>query len=350
MEMKKSFLMVLAAAALVGCAKSEGDPVIGESAEITLRSQVVDASGVVSRAPFEGDLTEAHPLVARVVASLNDDFSTVRANGVMNFIGKASASYVKPSGFSGDSAFPAPSNTPVYLYGLYPSTWTTTTVSAPETTFDGKTDVMATDVVSTSKDDVTAGNYAELKFEHLLTRLEVKLSAADDAKALIGAISAIKLVGNIGGTVNVNNKVVLSFPSGNLQSQFSSVSTTSLNFYGLSLDDDKKKVYSDDIATVAAGTLKNNESIFAAYSMVGSVIADDTNPEYYLAFTTGASTPVKYIAVDLTDENDNPFTGSTAGHSFVVSVYFKANGQITCTAKVYAWENEGEWQGEAVAD
>jgi hypothetical protein len=348
MEMKKSFLMVLAAAALVGCAKSEGDPVIGESAEITLRSDIVDASGVVSRAPFAGTIGLDNVLAVRVVSSVANNFaSSARANGVMEFKGNPSASY-KTDETDGTTTYPDPDNTPVYLYGLYPKAWTVNTTNAysAEYPFDGKTDVMATEIVSTTKQQVSANppTYAVLSFKHLLTRLEVKLSGADKALQDLGAINSIQLIGNLAGNADVKNKAVVSYSSQSLVSTFeTTVGVKTLDFYGLSLNQDEEKVYTDVVATVGAGAL-NDEPKLVAYSMVAP-LADAGIEKYYLKIND-----LKTVISDLRYSNGTPFTGSTVGRSFVVSVYFKANEQIIATAVVGDWLGEGEEDLEVAVD
>ncbi|MDR0657816.1 MAG: hypothetical protein LBG18_02580, partial [Mediterranea sp.] len=225
--MKKIFLTMFVAATLVGCTKSEINQVSGEGVEIALRSDIVDASGVVSRAPFEGAVSATNVLAARVVASAAQNFGALIANGVMEFNGEVAANYKLLD--SGSSKFPAnfSNTTPAYLYGVYPADWTISNAVA-EYAFAGNTDVLVAGKVSTTQQDVTDGTYKKLSFKHALTRLEVKLSAASPtvAPVLLGDVTAIKLVGSdANNTTPVNNKVKADYTN-DLALTFSSSATS----------------------------------------------------------------------------------------------------------------------------
>jgi hypothetical protein len=343
MEMKKSFLMVLAAAALVGCAKSEGDPVNAGDVKITLRSDVVDASGVVSRVPFIGPIGDANPLDTRVIASLSSNFAGAPyANGTMTFKSNLSASYNETN----VGAFEE--NNQVYVYGLYPkNTWDVANANNPNgLIFTGKEDVMASGAVLLTKASVAAGPpYTTLQFKHLLTRLRVKLSGAAKALTVVDRVTAISLVGATDG-VQVDDKVNLTYTNVGAPSvTFSSSSATSLPFYALGSFNGSN--YTNDAIDVLANTL-SDEGQFVGYSLVGAVDASDSAKEYYLKITTGGGD--KKIAVDLVKTDGTPFVGSTAGRSFIVSVYFKSNEQITANAEVLGYEEGGEWEGELVVE
>jgi hypothetical protein len=332
------------AATLVGCTKSEINQVSGEGVEIALRSDLVDASGVVSRVPFEGDVSVANVLEARVVTSIAQNFSGTYANGVMKFNGEVAANYEKPLDAGTSSKFPT-STDPVYLYGVYPATGWTINNAVAEYAFTGNADVMVAGKISTTQQDVTDGTYKELRFKHALTRLEVKLSAASPEVApALGDVTAIKLVGSdANSTTPVYNKVSANYASDPVSLTFSS-SATSLNFYGLSLGADGKKAYTD--TPLSAYALKSDPTL-VAYSLVAPVDATTVaTKEYFLEITTATGGVKRTIAVDLLKADSTPFTGSTAGRSFTVSINFKSTEQIAALAVVEDWDEQGEWKGE----
>jgi hypothetical protein len=343
--MKKSFLMLFVAAALMGCAKSEISP-IGEDAEITLRSNIIDAS-VVSRAPVEG-VSIASPLDARVVASVTNNFAVTYANGIMQFRENTNPTNYAGEGFVGTSTFPNDTD-PVYLYGLYPAAWTVTAGGLANVTFTGKEDAMATEKISTVKQDVIDGNYKVLSFKHLLTRLEVKLSAS--VQVNLGDVTSIKLIGNEAGTASVDNKADINQSGAALAPVFSSSGVTSLDFYKLSLDDTNKKVYSDNLVSSAPNYTLTVDPTLVAYSMVAPVVATAAADEYFLEIITSNAPTAPYkISVDLIKTDGGPFEGSTAGHSFAFSIYFKSIKQIAVDAVIEPWDEQGEWKGEVSID
>jgi hypothetical protein len=344
-KMKKSFLMVCVVAALVSCTKSEVDSVNAGDVEIGLgRPSIIDASGVVSRAPFEGAISNDNTLKARVIASITEAFTgSPLHNGIMDFRGNSFTNYETPSS---TTTFPStPQDPKVYLYGVYPAdTWTfvTTPPAKAEFTFTGKEDVMAAGKVETLKSEVAIGTYKTLNFKHLLTRLEVKLSASSDAISKLGDVSSIKLIGDELGAVSVNSKVAV-VPGGT--ATFTSVASpvTSLSFYKLT--DGTPKVYTDNVISTYTLTL---DPTLVAYSLVAPVdaVSGADAKEYYLEITTTNS--VKTIGVDLNDLDGNAFSSNTAGRAFTVSIVFRTPDQIAVNAEITPWEEEGEWQGEII--
>ncbi len=341
-------MVMTAAAAFTACSNEELAPALsGGGVEIALRSNTIDASGVATRAPFADAISTSNVLEARVVGSITDNFvGTAYVNGIMKFNGGLAANF-EADGLTGSSLFPDGVN-PVHLFGVYPATWNISAGGQADFTFTGKEDVMATEKVSTLKQNVIDGSYKELLFKHLLTRLEVKLSAASTAVSTLGDVTAIKLIGDeTAGTTPVNNRVLVANNGAPMNATFSSVSATSMNFYSLSLDGNGAKVYTDNAPATYTLT---TASTFVAYSMVAPVTASAANKkEYFLELTTTAA-GVKRIPVDLKSSANTDFAGSTAGRSFVVSIYFKSNLEIAVDATVEAWIEEGEWQGEYAID
>jgi hypothetical protein len=341
--MKKSYLLVLAAVVLLGCSKSEINEV-NDDVQIALRSDIVSASGQLTRAPFEGALSADNVLEARVVTSATENFSgAAYANGVMKFNNATLAANYETDGLEGTSTFQGA--TPVYVYGLYPKGWTVATPAASaEFTFNGSDDVMAAAKVSTSKADVDDAAYKTLSFKHLLTRLEVKLSAGTAAIPLLGNVSAIRLIGDAAGTAAVNNKVVVSNTGASPVPTFSSASATSLNFYGLTYNATADtKAY---VNTVVPSYTLTTDPTFVGYSLVAPVTATVASEEEYFLEVVTAVGGSKKFAVDLLDKSSAPFDGSTAGKSFVLAIHFVSPTHIAVTATVEDWDEQGEWAGE----
>lgn len=329
---------MLATVALMSCSESDNAPVpVHNGVEITLRPATINASVRHTRAPFEGAIGMSNPLEARVIASLGSSFSgTAHANGTMIFKGAAATVY-ETSGLAGSSQFP--NANPVYLFGMYPKDWNYTGSGAANYTFTGKEDAMATEKISTQQQDVTDGVYKALSFRHLLTRLEVKLSAADAVTPALGSVTSVKLIGNAAGTAPVSNNVNITNSGAALTTAFSSGGATSLNFYGLNVADNKK-IYTD--TPVSAYTLTTVPT-FVGYSMVAPVNATAANVEEYFLEITTSGGGVKRIAVDLTSATGIPFEGNTAGRVFIVSIYFKSGQEIAINVEVAEWIDEGEW-------
>ncbi len=176
----------------------------------------------------------------------------------------------------------------------------------------------------------------------------MKLSAAPAAVSALGNVSTIKLIGDAAGTANVDNKVSITNNTAAQGITFaaSTPAETSLSFYGLSLAADDSKTYSN--TAVTSYTLTGT-STFVGYSMVAPINATSANAaEYFLEINTAGG--AKRIPVDLKSSADADFEGSTAGRSFIVSIYFKSNQEIAVDVVVEDWIEEGEWQGEVAID
>lgn len=338
--------MALAATVvLASCSESENVLVNDGDVEIALRSTTMNASGVATRTPFEGAIGTTNQLVARVVTSTTANFlGSPYANGTMTFKGAGAVSY--DAGATGTTTFPDATNS-VYLFGLYPSTWTVSNGGQATYTFTGKEDAMATQKVATKRSDVVASTYQVLNFEHLLTRLEVKLSAADAAAAIIGDIASVKLVGNRTSTTPIEDQVTILNNADEMVVSFAPGANNTLDFYGLTEDADGEKVYSD--ITMADYALTTDAEL-VAYSMVAPVTASEANKEEYILEIATELDGSKYIGIDLMAAAGEAFVGNTAGKSFTISLYFKSNEQIMVDVTVEDWEEEGEWQGEVAVD
>ena len=348
--MKKSVIMVFAAAAvLASCSNEEVTPAIdGKDVLITLNSTTIEASGLSTRAPFEGAIGASNQLVARVIASEATGFSTVYVDGTMTFAGSAASYDLGSTGTTATTTYPA--SAPVYLFGLYPDDAWSYATGVAECTFTGKEDVMATSQISTVATDVTSFSYKTLEFKHLLTKLEVKMNATSAAIAAFGNITSIKLIDdNDAATTDVNNIVKVNNTAAAMVPTFSSdaATATALDFYGLSADATGAKTYT---ASAVSNYALTTASELVAYSMVAPVTAAAGATEYTLEIVTANAGP-KIIAIDLnkagsTASTATAFTGSTAGYSFGISISFISVNEITANVSVENWKEEGEFEGK----
>ena len=332
--------MVFAAAAvLASCSNEEVTPAIdGKDVQITLNSTTIEASGLSTRAPFEGAIGASNQLVARVIASEATGFSTVYVDGTMTFTGSAASYDLGSTGTTATTTYPA--SAPVYLFGLYPDDAWTYADGEADYTFTGKEDVMATNQISTVATDVTSFSYKTLEFKHLLTKLEVKMNATSAAIATFGNIISIKLIGDAAAS-GVNNKVKVDNTAAVMDTTYSS-SVTALDFYGLSVDGGAKTYSPSAVSNIALTTASKS----VAYSMVAPVTAAaGTATEYTLEIVT-ANEGAKTIAIDLKNTDATAFTGNTAGYSFGISISFISVNEITANVTVEEWLEAGEFEGK----
>ncbi len=334
--------MLTAAAAFTACSNEDIVPAPnGENVQITLNSTTLDASGLSTRAPFEGAIGATNQLTARIIASTATTFMDTHADGTMTFAG-AAAGY--NAGATGTTTYPV--SGPVYLFGLYPATgWASYSEGVANYTFSGKEDVMATSQIPTVAADVApGGTYKTLTFKHLLTKLEVKMNATSTAIAEFGNVESIRLTKDAAATginnrVSVNNKTTTMVPS------FTSTAAY-LDFHSLAVDGTTgAKTYSASPVSSFALTSDSKTVAYAMVAPVNASAATDAN-EYVLEIKT-ASGATKTVNIDLKKGVDgSAFTGPTAGYSFGISLYFKSINEIMADVTVETWTNEGEFQGE----
>lgn len=347
----KSVFMLMAAAVLVSCSKSEIEPAVIGSDEITLGSSILNTN-VSSRAPYEATtITAADSLVARVLANVAGTFTgTHYCNGTMTFKSAAAATYNKPvtSGnydFSGVGV-----STPLYLCGLYPAAgWDVTTEAGKASLiFTGKEDVMFAPQVTTTATLVGGGTYGNLAFGHNLTLMKVAFKGDADARTAKTRVVGMKLTKVNGSTIT--NKVLLDLASTTttpIAPVYSGAATT-FNCY---------KLGSDSIAFVGTPTgsaahtvLENTTGTQQAYVIAPPVTASATAGTYEYTFTVDYEVEVggsftsrtAVIDVDLMNTTGSTaFAASTVGNAFNLTFNFIGR-QITATATVTAWTLGGK--------
>lgn len=333
--MKKVFIVLIAVSALAACSKEPGGTADGR-VEIKLASKTLTVS---TKTPFDGTIGTNNSLLAfvPVTADAEGDYTTPLdgSHGYMNFTdnGNSAVGFV-----SKDGSTPAPKYYPadgseVYLCGLFPhDVWLEPTTTA-KATIDGKSDLMSAPQIATTKVDVQQGGTPEtLEFRHLLTRLNIEMTA-DDAVALEswGDVTGLTLVKV--GKDNPANSAAVTLSDGD--ASFSGEAPTQC--YTLS----DAAITAD--APVSLSSDKQNPA--KAYVLCEPVDAENNDTDYTLSVTTTKNTTPYEIPLELVFDAD--FTedkSDTAGQSFTVTLTFKAT-QIMAKAIVTPWEDAGTSTG-----
>lgn len=339
MKVRKMGVVILFAFLVAGCTKEEMKeiPKVETEAEMIRMKPAVSTLQPASRVPFTEAVGGGVLLTAWVPASVTQgDYNTLYANGTMTFNEVSDPVVYDTTGFSGNNSFPEDAETPVYLRGFYPAMGWTKLVGSNQTTISltGKDDVMVAPQVSTTKKKVREGTFATLEFEHQLTLLEIVIQTEGDKAVAkwkeVSGITVKKPAGQIETLLTVNLSTGAA-TFGNLQS--------SLPTFALSVNEDVTSYTNDNYAGTSLVAGKSEK---VAYVLAPPVSATSTNKEYAFSVTTlkdGVST-VSTVSVDLNAVDDSPFTGSTAGYSFVVTFYF-LSGELSAVATVKEWEKGG---------
>lgn len=328
-----SFAVITTAMCFSSCSKDDAiinvEP--GEQVEIKVGARALDVIAN-TRAPFEGAVGAENELNARVIASTSlGVYTSLLHDNFMNFGDVA-------VGFTIPKAYPHATK-PVYLVGLYPSTgWDTTvaTGSKISTTFTGKEDVMASNEVSTVKNDVISNTQKTLTFHHLLTRLNLTIKAKDaDAIAAWGNVTSLKVV-------SPDNKVTVTLGTGDAANTaptatFEADGVNPFDFYA----GETAYCTSPQALTLAPAAAQS-------YSMVSPKDNSGTsNPIIYtIKLKTGNHTAEKEVNVPLTvTAGGSNFIGNTAGKMFNILLTFTAT-EIEAKATVKAWDAGGNTELE----
>lgn len=344
----KKFLTLMAVATtamcFTGCSKSDGidsevDNGSNKPAEIKVGGRALSITpGANTRKPVE-DGTAAYPLTARVLASNATTTyvgSDLVKDGPMTFLAAATS-----TGFDEGAVLYPSVTAPVYLVGLYPASqpspaknWTIdTNGNKASYEFEGSQDVMATNEMTTTRNDVRGDNYKKLTFHHLLTRLNLKFQAQNaTAQGLWGDVKSIKVK-------SPNNLVTVTF-----KTEDSTVPTylftggpTDLSFfeYGtnsvlgstpLPLTATEPQSYSLVAPQVGAGAPPNNQVIYKL------IVTTDKHPDDYT------------IDVPLNAADGSAFTGDTQGEQFTITLSFNTT-DIKAKAEVTPWGTGGSGSG-----
>lgn len=330
--MKKALLSMMAIAVLASCAKEENNPAPVDNNEITVVSNTVSA---MTKAPIK---TGGFNGIAKVLASeTTGNYSTLytgrtEQNTYINFAGATiEKGFVESNGTTLAPAYYKDATSTVYLFGLYPSSWTLSE-SNYTCTFDGKTDVMFAPEIGVTKSTEVTGR--TMTFNHLLTKLDVKAKLSEGTADSWGTITSMTLE-------SAENKVAIantSLPTNaDTRTGFLYSGNANISFYVWETEGN----YTETAISNAAMP-ENDTETNVAYTLCAPVNADgNTNPEYTLHIVTskGGTHDVKINL--LHSDNSSNFSGSTSGYQFTIVLDFQSS-EITATATVADWKTGGE--------
>lgn len=312
--MKKVFIVLIAVSALAACSKEPGGTADGR-VEIKLASKALTVS---TKTPFDGTIGTDNPLLAfvPVTAGAEGDYTTPLdgSHGYMKFTdnGTSAVGFVTKDGSTPAPKYYPADGSKVYLCGLFPhDAWSENPETTASATIDGKSDLMSAPQIATTKVDVQQGGTPEtLEFKHLLTRLNIEMTA-DDAVALEswGDVTGLTLV-KVGKDIPANSAAVTLSVG---EASFSGEAPTQC--YTLS----DAAITAD--APVSLSSDKQNPA--EAYVLCEPVDAEANDTDYTLSVTTTKNTTPYEIPLELVFDAD--FTGDksdTAGQSFTVTLTF----------------------------
>ena len=340
--MKKLYVPVLALLTLASCSKSElaNRPVVeNDMVEIMATSKALT---IETRAPFEGQIASDNILTAVVLGSTTTaDYTTRYCDGTITFADDTNA-----KGFDTTPKYYPVSDATVYFCALYPTAladWKNIATTA-KYTFDGKTDVMAAAEVSGKKSTAMAGTVPSFTFNHLLTKLIVKVKAHDEAAQNVwGDITGISLVKANNGDVFDTAEVTLATGAAATGTAFSNAAADGMAFYRIDA-----AAYTDNAVDDADNKIVlTTDAVEAAYSLVAPIIAENGVKHFALKVDTklGETVTTKEVSFDLYKAKvgeDDPavFSGDTQGKAFEITLTFKAT-EIVATATVTDWVKGG---------
>ncbi len=340
--MKKLYVPVLALLTLASCSKSElaNRPVVeNDMVEIMATSKALT---IETRAPFEGQIASDNTLTAVVLGSTTTaDYTTRYCDGTITFADDTNA-----KGFDTTPKYYPVSDAPIYLCALYPTAladWKDIATTA-KYTFDGKTDVMAAAEVSGKKSTAMAGTVPSFTFNHLLTKLIVKVKADGDAAVGVwGDITGISLVKANNGDVFDTAEVTLATGAAATGTAFSNAAADGMAFYRIDAAAYTDNAVDDADNKIALTTTAEE----AAYSLVAPIIAENGVKHFALKVDTklGETVTTKEVSFDLYkakvgEEDPAVFSGDTQGKAFEITLTFKAT-EIVAKATVTDWVKGG---------
>lgn len=340
--MKKLYVPVLALLTLASCSKSElaNRPVVeNDMVEIMATSKALT---IETRAPFEGSIASNNTLTAVVLGSTTTaDYTTTYCDGTITFADDTNA-----KGFDTTPKYYPVSDAPIYLCALYPTAladWKDIATTA-KYTFDGKTDVMAAAEVSGKKSTAMAGTVPSFTFNHLLTKLIVKVKADGDAAVGVwGDITGISLVKANNGDVFDTAEVTLATGAAATGTAFSNAAADGMAFYRIDAAAYTDNAVDDADNKIALTTTAEE----AAYSLVAPIIAENGVKHFALKVDTklGETVTTKEVSFDLYkakvgEEDPAVFSGDTQGKAFEITLTFKAT-EIVAKATVTDWVKGG---------
>lgn len=334
--MKKLILSLAALAALASCSSNEENENLGinnnDPVEIKVGRASLEAS---TKAPFEGTISAGHALTAKVMASSTSHNYTTGAgllltNGDGTIIFEDNGTTAK--GFETPVYYP--NDNEVYLIGMYPddgaTSWSVNATTATRA-IDGNSDIMFAEQVTTTK---TTNGQATLKFNHLLTKLNISVKAnGDDDQAAWNGQTLSKIVLSQVAGQTPSSQVQVTIADGT--TDFTGGTDAATPCYGWSGSTN----YTDtkfESGTTAITTTPTP----VAYVICEPVAAPDGDADYTLTLTVGG----QEYPVPVGCNNHASLTSGTAGYEIDVEITFHGTA-IIAKATVEPWKDGGAASG-----
>ena len=345
---------MLAVAAMASCAKSELAERPAAAGEVELK---FGSAAIETRTPFIGTIDSNNKLTAQVLVSTvtNTYFQSTGtgfyANDTVTFEDEMNA-----YGFDTPVYYPADGST-LYLVGLYPKdggdygSWSYDTAGTyVQHAIDGKTDLMFAEEKTTDKAAAQSGTYPKLSFNHLLTKYVIVTKAENQAAVdAWGKITKIELVKEW-NNVDPKNSCMVTFGTPAATPSFSG--TGAIKFYlcsGGTTAPTALTVYTDDEIGQKGDsdyiTLDPTDAAVSAYAIVAPIEPTDGSDYITLKVYSEKLTAGQEVKVNLKKNSSTPVTGSTAGHTYTITLTFKAT-ELKVEGEVTDWKDGGTGEAE----
>lgn len=380
--MKQHYIALLAAcAALAACTETslslpdDGAAAVPGADATPLQARFSTSDAKITRAPREGTtISTAEPVIANVIAynqRTGDDtkgnYLSLYHNGTMVFTETEGT----PVGYTTPRYYP--NKKAVFLVGLYPNN-TAGTDAAPDlwtadqgkvsAAFDGKTDLMASKPQRTTKAEAKANDYKTLTFQHLLTKLIVRIKGDNGGSTRWGKVTGIQLLSagtsrtdGLLNTLAANPEDVYGDPNlryGPTNPTFSNDPAKAApvlyqarceyqtDAQGQVVPGSGEYKYTD--TPYSGERTLSDDTLTVAYSIVQPINA--ATQYYYLQVQTekdgpnaGIDWPIKIDKLYAAD-GTTLFTDYTLGKQFIITLIF-ANNEIKAICNVVPWDQEG---------
>lgn len=355
--------MLAISAAMVGCTETDvigldgGNEVDGRDRVEIKMATTVNGVEAVTRAPFPGmdpgsvppptQITKARVVIKKAAST---DYGTPHADGTMSF-GAANTPVAFDGNLTSGVKYYPTDDSDLHFIGLYPeTTWNhsvVSTLSEFSYVLDGKTDVMIARQKTNRKSQAQADAHPNLEFEHILTRLDVKMLATDQA--------ALEAWGNINGVVlyevlgttkpNTNAIFRPTAAAASMLSFDTPVAPATESFPMYECTGIATPTFTDVAFTGLSKPLVLAPAQYFAYTMMAPVTLTGTGHVTLRVYADNApltDANGKYASVSV----DLPVTTpETAGKYYTITLNFNIE-EIMASATVAEWEDGGVGTGE----
>lgn len=344
---------------------------------------------ILTKTPFEGEApTTINPLNVDVWASTEEhvylDKGLDGRNNVDNIVSIHTTGHFQSGApqLLSQAVYPPPRQgaqgsftaASVYFVAMHPQSvhngkgWSTTDGRQATYMFSGCEDVMYAPQVSgaydTNEQNQVVSNSPKLEFEHLLTRITVKIGIElekneqgvvverlEDVKEAWGKITDLQIQSyNKAGYEECLNTVTIDLSKGTGFSykndiKFSGEQSNSMGFFALGTNDTFPK--KNATAPEDNGYQLTDQIDSVAYVMCAPTIATTESHEYVISVMT-ENRGLQKLELDLekTATLKDELPGSTRGNHFSVTLKFRKGRAIATVANVTEWENGGFGSGE----